>query len=240
MSPAVVRGRRGRERCRSFALVIALFLVVLLATTGAGLAMTTTAESFATGWAAHDLHHRLAVDSLLECLPEVLDRGRRAPSSALDSRTPPHITLAFADVRIECDIYSERGKLLLGSNQEGTSVERALHDRAREAHLPEENIKLRPIVDSHAAGGRLPRFVWFDQFVKATQVEEAFRRRFASQAAGSEEARKTWSDLVTFWSAANAVQTLEVETNVAGQRRRWYLVVEREGSLVRVLFRGGI
>ena len=100
---------------RSFALVLTIFLVALLATSGVGLALTAATESIATDWGARDLDHRLAVDSLLTCLPQLLRAQENTTTSIRPPGHPEPIVLRLSECRIQCTVRTERDKLPLGT-----------------------------------------------------------------------------------------------------------------------------
>ena len=226
------------KRRRAFALVLSIFLVAMLATTGVGLALTAATESITAVWVARDLDHRLAVDSFLAFLPQLLKaQPTNSPwSSIMDDKR--RFSLTLGDCHLQCEVKSEKEKLHIGSDSDQNLG--YLREIARSRGLPEDNIKLRPIL--HSVGKtRLPKFVWFDQIVQPTEFEEVFRWVFPELDDHDTVKRKTWSDLISFWSdAGGTVLALEMETRIACDSRRWFVVVSIIGKDLEVLYRGGV
>src|SRR5512134_2415805 len=99
---------------RSFALVLTLFLVALLAATGAGMALTAAVESVLMGQVAREIEHRLAVDSFLVCLPALLREGRKR--SFGPGEGAPHtmrLALDVGDVQVECEVAEGGERIVL-------------------------------------------------------------------------------------------------------------------------------
>jgi hypothetical protein len=226
------------KRRRSFALILSIFLVAMLATTGVGLALTAATESITASWVAHDLDHQLAIDSFLVLLPQFL----KAPSASTplsflrdDKR---HFSIALTGCHVECEVVPEKNKLHIESHSDQSMAR--LREIARSHGLPEDNIKLRPILDDDGKT-RLPKFVWFDQIIQPTEFEEIFQWVFPEAGDKERVTRKTWSDLISFWSnVGESVLALEIETTIAADSRRWFVVVSTTGKNLEVLYRGGV
>jgi hypothetical protein len=221
---------------KSFALVLAIFLVTLLVTTGAGLAITATAESVTAAYVARDLDHRLAVESFLIFLPRLLDAQQHPAQPAGGKRDKRHLELMFGNCHVRCEVAYEKGKLNLATaSQETLPRLRAL---ARSHGLSEADIKLRPVVQTNETP-KLPTFVWFDQIVQATNFEEIFHRAIPGPTDQRPAERMTWSDLISFWDVGDStVLALEVQTTMGIDIRQWYVVVLVDAENVKVLWQG--
>ena len=226
---------------RSFALVLSIMLVVMLTTMGASIALTAASEAAMTSRVGRDLDHRLAVDSFLVCLPHLLRALTDTDPSSQSSQRKIRLNLTFGNCRVECDMKSEASKRLITNalNLEVTLTE--LRTLARAHNLPPDNIKLRPVVEREDTSG-LPRFIWFDQVIAPTQLEEVFRLSLPPNTGDSQaKERRPWSDLVSFWKGAgDSVFSLDMETTIGDDSRRWYLIVSVRGQDVEVLYRGSI
>ena len=225
------RATTGIQR-RGFALVLALLLVAMLATTTMSLALLTSTESLAAGAVGRDLEHRLALDSFLARLPQL----RAAAPALSEERGVTSLELAFDDVRVTCDMRSEAGKHQPASAGGADRAASTLVQLARTHDLPVENLCALPIV-ARDDGRELPAFVWFDQLIAQTEFEEVFRWRMRDKEQPKPSTRKTWSDLLTFWSGqGGSVHGLEIQTQVGQEIRRWYVVAEVAPREVKVLF----
>lgn len=225
------RTTTGSQRT-GFALVLSLVLVALLATTTMSLALLTSTESLAAGAVARDLDHRLALESFLACLPEL---KAAAPTSPADHGVT-HMELAFDDVRVACDMRSEAGKHVTTATGTADRAASQLVELARTHDLPVENLRALPIV-VRKNQQELPAFVWFDQLIAQTEFEEVFRWRVRNSEQPGPSSRKTWSDLLSFWSGRRAsLYGMEIQTRVAQETRRWYVVAELTPRNVKVWF----
>ncbi|MGD2111017.1 MAG: hypothetical protein PVI86_16695 [Phycisphaerae bacterium] len=226
------------DRRTSFALVLVLFLVVLLATTGAGLALTATTESVTAAYVARDLDHRLALESFLLYLPELLERGETSPEPGARSDVRRRLKLAVGDCRVRCLITPEKEKLHLASASQDVAAR--LRELARAHKLDAANIRLRPIQPREDTE-TLPQFVWFDQVVEAADFEEIFRWVIPDAGDRTQAESKTWSDLISFWGTGQAsALALEIQTKVEADVRRWYGVVSVADDNVRVHWLGKV
>jgi len=216
-------------------------LVVMLTTTGASIALTATSELIMTSWVGRDLDHRLAVDSFLVCLPHLLQAHNDPDPSSQSIQRTIRLGLTFGNCRVKCDMRSEASKRLIAnvSNLEVTLAE--LRTMARAHNLPQDNIKLRPVVEHEDISG-LPRFIWFDQVIEPTALEEVFRLALLPNTDDSQASeRRPWSDLVSFWKGAgDSLFSLDMETTIGNDSRRWYLVASVKGQDVEVLYRGPV
>ena len=223
--------RTSLER-RGFALVLSLLLVALLATTTTSLALLTSTESLSAGAVGRDLDHRLALESFLACLPKL----RAATPTSPNDRGVTRLGLAFDDVRVDCEMRSESGKHLPASTGAADQTASALVQLARTHDLPVENLRALPIV-ADKDRRELPAFVWFDQMIAQTEFEEVFRWRTQDREQAEPSTRTTWSDLLSFWSGrGGSIYGLEIQTQVARETRRWYVVAELTSGDVAVWF----
>jgi len=214
-----------------FVLVMTLLLVTLLTATTAALALNLMAESTTTAWVARDLDHRLAVDSLAYCLPELLSKAAVLGQVGNQRAAERRVELTVGRCEVRCIVQEESNKLHIADDTVST-LDR-LRELARSNGLPPQNIALRPTVPTDDQS--VPRFVWFDQIVSPTGVEEMFRRRHVEDE--MQRDRRAWSDLVSFWSAyADGPLSLQVETQVGSDVRHWYIIVELNGNKTRVLY----
>lgn len=226
---------------RSFALVLSIMLLVMLTTTGASIALTAASESTMTSWVGRDLDHRLAVDSFLVCLPHLLQTHNDVDPSSQSNQRAIRLGLTFGNCRVKCDMRSEASKRLIAnvSNLKLTLAE--LRTMARAHNLPPDNIKLRPVV-AHRDTSDLPPFIWFDQVIEPTALEEIFRLALLPDKDDSRATKRTpWSDLVSFWKGAgDSLFSLDMETTIGNDSRRWYLVASLQGQDVELLYRGPV
>ena len=235
-------GHRVQHR-RSFALVLTMFLVALLATTGTGLALTAAAESIMVTWTGRDLDHRLAVDSFISCLPQLRRAQPLETSAAADGSRAQRLRLTVGECELEGRIRPENGKLQLGAARSADQSAAGLRQLAHAHGLPEENVKLLPIPPQRE-GATLPSLVWFDQVIQATQFEEIFRWAFPAPSdprSPNATERTAWSDLISFWNAeTESVLAIEIETRIGTDARRWYIVAVVADHDVRVLYRDSV
>ena len=227
-------------RRTAFALVLSLLLVVLLTTTGAGLALTAAAESAMTASVARDLDHTLAVDSFLACLPQLMKANGQVKTEMPDRRDVRRFSLAFGHCQIDAELTPEQHKHRIGLNRPSDGLLPELRAMARTHGLPERNVRLRPIVDQQNGRG-LPPLVWFDQIVEPTQLEEVFHLGVPAIDVSHTDRRPSWSDLISFWHTdSRQTYAIEMETRVQQDARRWYVVVSLTENDVQVHYRGAV
>ena len=225
------------RRPKSFALVMTLLLVVLLATTGAGLSLTTASERVLVAWVARELDHRLALESFLRLFPELMAHAQTESVHQSKGGSATLYELSFANCRVIGRARPEKGKLQLGMNSQ-VNVGR-LRDLARANDLPGDNIQPLPIQDNENFLSPY-RFVWFDQIVAQTEFEEVFPWRIDTKA-DENNRRRPWSDLVTFWPTdSGTVLGLTIWTTVDSDEREWYVIVRIRGRKIEELFRCSI
>gem|GEM_PF-2599050 len=222
---------------RGFALVLALVLVAMLATTSVGLGMLVSTEAVRSASLSRDLDHKLAVDSLITLLPQLLAQEGAAPKPG--SGDDQRVICSIGRVHVACTVRPEKLKQKLTEFPAGRGVAVRLGDLARSNGLPETSIAARPILETEETK-EWPDFVWFDQIVAARGFEEVFHWRHSDQMQLAQPEKKVWSDLVTFWDAGARTRSLEVTTRVDADVRRWYLVVDLSEDDVRTLYRGAI
>ncbi len=216
---------------RSFALVLTVLLVTLLVATGAGVALTAMTESTAAGWAARDLEHRLALDSLLVCLPALMQSESAGTSNGKIESRRRYYELSVGRCDIRSSTQSEKHKLQI-SKASGSVADR-LQELAREHKLLAANIRSAPIVAIEDAA--VPRYVWFDQLVEPTEFEEVFWRRPLDEVSRLDQ--KTWADLVSFWGGQTGESySVDVETRIGHDARRWYLIVLIVNGKAKVVY----
>jgi hypothetical protein len=228
-----------RWRSRSFALVLTLYLIVLLATTGAGLAFTASVESVLAGRTADDLDHLLAIDSALTCLPLLLLEPSSRPSAPGSSPAAVRrVEATFGPCRVTADVRREREKFSPRAGEAVDSVRARLRELARRHGLPEENVVVWPLVTPPQAP-RLRAFMWFDQVVKPMGLEDVFRWRLPAEESSPSRAKKTWSELLTFWSGRSGeTLSVDLQTHIENDVRRWYVVVSVQNNRFGVLHWG--
>jgi hypothetical protein len=217
------------QRRRSFALLLTLYLVAMLAASGTALAFTAMTETVLAHWSGNDLDHKLLMESLVVCLPHLLKQRTRA-ATATDGRAHEHVTVAeLPGGRVAFVMRPERGKFAVASQPQESQLRARLEQLAREHGLDAENIQLAPVTVEESA----PRqsYYWFDQVIDADEFEEVFRWRFHGTEDAAHARPAAWSDLLSFWSAASGeLYSLELETSVGTDSRRWFLVVRMEGA----------
>lgn len=225
------------RRVRGFALVLALVMVAMLATTSVGLGMLVSTESIRSAALSRDLDHQLALDSLLALLPDLLAENQAIPQPHPDDGR--HIAMDVGQVHIECDVRPERGKLKLSDRSGGSADSPKLLELARANKLPEGDVLLRPVMETDETR-EWPKYLWFDQLVTPRGFEETFPWRWPDDKDPLSPQTRTWSDLLSFWGAGAGTRSLQVTTSVKADIRRWYLVVESSENGVRTLYRGAI
>lgn len=226
------------NRCRKgAALVMCLFLVTMLVSTGSTLAMLAATETVRADHEALNLDHELAVSSLIAYLPLIMAGQEKNNAAHGHATGGSRITLAFGECEIHCRVMDESSKLSISTATSADRLGSQLQSLARENGLPADNIHVRPIVESPATKG-WPELVWFEQLTAQTEFEEVFhRRRLSAEAEPSE--RHPWSDLVTFWkSGAGKVVGLDIQTTVGRSVQRHYVVVVLTKGKADVLYRG--
>ena len=222
------------ESRRSFALVMTLCLLVLLATTGAALCVTGAVEATACAAMAASFEHELAVRSMVLCLPS-LRRHLIQPSEQEDRTTEERYAVTIGLCDVKCRLRSERGKVQLRSAPPSTETEQMLRRLANDNGLPAEHVRLQP-TSPEPIRKELGSFAWFDQVVRTSELGEVFRWRSPEPSSDRGTSRKTWSDLVTFWSSSGAeVLSLEIETRIGNGTRSWYVIVELGSSGPKIL-----
>lgn len=226
-----IHNDRMETRDRAFALVLSLMLVAMLATTSVGLGMLVSTETVRTRAVSRALDHRLAVDSLLAFLPDLL-RGSVEQNHAVPADGAKHLSLMVGPAQIECFARPENRKTRFAGGAQDTRMVAQLHELARSNGLSEQSVVLRPIVESDETRD-WPSFLWFDQLIDPMEFEQTFRWMHVDS-----RQRKTWSDIITFWNTSKQGLILEISTTIHVDVRRWYVVVELAGDDVRVLYRG--
>lgn len=222
---------RSTLHSRAFALVVTLLLTAMLAATGAGLSMTICAEGVHAGRVLADLRHELALDSLLTVLPDLLAQAEQADPGESPTRK---VHISAGQWQAHAEIHEESSKRLMNTADLG-AVAYELRALAARHGLPPDNVRPMPIHETQRQ--KFGDFLWYDQLIAATEFEEVFRWRYRPSERFA-KSPKCWSDLVTFWPGQ--ALSMEVETWVGSDVRRWYAVVEIDGDKVRVLYRGRI
>ncbi|MBI4716621.1 MAG: hypothetical protein HY763_02360 [Planctomycetes bacterium] len=237
-----MNGRRGDvpAAARSFALVLSLLLLAILAATGAALAALGGSEAIRAGRASRDLDHRLAAESVLEVLPELLQRAKSNPAAPEASSATITIRVRVGACDVVGDVQSEAGKMRVTALAADEMTAR-LRTLAVRHGLPPEDILPRPITRGAGTEG-WPSVVWFDQLVRPRRFEELFRMLPGDdRRAGLATPTTVWSDLVTFWGdGRRPVYSVHLATAIGADLRRWYAICELTGGATKVLFLGSI
>lgn len=227
------RMRRGH----GFALVLALVLMAMLATTSVGLGMLVSTEAVRSGSLSRDLDHKLAIDSLIAVLPRLL--AQDAPATRSSPSDGRRVTIDVGRVHVECDIRLEGGKQKLNGPSARDGAAARLVELARANGLPERSVSPRPVLETEKTR-EWPKYLWFDQMVAPREFEEVFRWRRIDKTQPAAAQKRVWSDLVTFWDTGAQTRSLEVTTRIKADTRRWYLVVDVSDDGVRTVYRGAI
>jgi hypothetical protein len=225
------------QRKRSFILVLTLFLLTLLISTGSTLSVGALVETIACTRLAATLEHELALQSFVNVLPKLW-------RSRLERRTgQPSVTrleLSVGRCAVRCDVRPERTKLNLHKITDLNATTQRLKDLARANGLPVEQVRLRPHRNK-ADEPNATALAWFDQIVQPSGFEEVFHWRLLATDEDESARPKSWSDLVTFWdSTSGEALALEIETRIEDDVRHWYVVVALEGGRARILHRSSI
>ena len=222
------------HRKSAFALVLAILLVALLATSGVGLALTAMGESTIAEWSVHELDHQLAVDSAVRMLPRLLateTSSRRTQITGDKMR----MSLSVGSIGVTLWAQPEGSKLRAGGTLNDSTLMEQLNRIALDEGWPVDNILLHPLL-SDLKDLKLPRFVCLDQLVRPTGLEEMYVRPDSS-VDRSRQHLVAWSDRVTFWSSAvGRVYALNIKSQSGSDNRWWYAVVAIGSGDPRILY----
>jgi hypothetical protein len=193
-------------------------------------------ESIRSGYAARTLSHRLAVNSLLTCLPELLQAHGKARGADDPDNNERRLSLNVGNCRVSCVVRPERNKLSIGVRADDARTLGCLRELAAANRMNPESLSLRPMLPGPDTEG-WPRYVWFDQIVDARKPGEVFRWQLTdSRSQGNP--RKVWCDLIGFWGhESGQVLSLQVETVIDSDVRHWYVVCAVSGGHSRILCR---
>lgn len=228
------------NRPKSFTLVLTLFLVSIVAATGAALSYTATTESLIMEWVANDLDHQLALDSFLVCLPQLLAETKPSTQRPRGNEAVRYISMEYGRARISCRVSPESGKFHVAKHITSEQLRAELLHLARSNGLSAENIRPQPVIGGKEAD-RTAAYYWFDQIINPTAFEEIFRWSSPRPEGAKEPVKHTWSDLVSFWNTSQGdLLALEVETTIGSDSRRWYVIVRVAGAKTEVLCREAI
>lgn len=220
----------------AFALILALFLVVLLGSLVSGLAATVSTEAAVAGWSGDTLDHRLALDSFLALYPTLQAKASASHGDKDDERGRAWMELSFARCFIRCKVMEESRKVSCGAG--GESVLDQLREAGRENGLRIDGLQPLPIMEGDEFD-IAQRFVWFDQLVALQEFGEVFAWPLQ---AGDRNVRNvlSWSDLITFWVGVRGAVGMQINTAIGTDVRRWYVVAVEDGERLLVLYRSPI
>ncbi len=225
---------------RGYALVLSLFLIGLLAASSGGLAMLTATESIRSAWVARDLDHRLAVESLMACLPDLLAKPNDAPTDIENKTNERVLRLTLGDCAVMCRVTPEAGKLNMSAGSQARDASDQLRALGQTNGLPPEHVQFTPIVDSQKTRG-WPKALWFDQVVRAHDIDEMFPWPVDNPAVKPKSPKPSWSDHLSFWPAAQGqTWSLLVTTSIEADRRRWYVVATIVDGRAHPLYLGAL
>jgi len=218
---------------RSFTLLLALFLLTLLAASGSGLAMLTAVENLRSNWAAHDLDHRLAAESLLNLLPTLLERQSHSGQRDRQEGSRRGVELTFGHLHVSAEVTDESEKAYIDPKSDFSEVRAKLRSIARANSLNAEAIREH---DRYATTNdeRDPGLVWFDQILVTTSVEDVFPWIEPTLDAPNREAHETWSDHMTLFD--DATYAAVIHSRIGTDTRRWYGVINVDEGKVDIAF----
>lgn len=224
-------------RVHSFALVLVLFLMAMMAAGGAALGMMASTESLLCRYAASDLDHGLAVDSMIKLLPDLLPHAKEEPH-ATNQGQAKRLELSVGQVEVTCLIRADSAKTSVIDGPADAAAA-TLRQIAQENGMNPEHIQPRPIV-AGAAGEKtqVHDFVWFDQVIDQQDFEEILPWTIPEPGHLDNPPRKTWSDLITFWG--NDALCLFVRTSLSSDVRHWFIVLQLTDGKPKVQFRGRV
>lgn len=175
---------------RSFALIVTLMLVVLLATTATQLVTATSVEALRVSRGASTPAHELAVDSVLMVAAE---RLRNHPTVVRDlDRLGHHVfEIHLGECHVHCRIVDDGAKFdvaAFAADGQSHLLTRKLRMLSRSFGLTGTLVRLRPVVTDSDSQPR--RYVWFDQLLDDPNPSALFDWTRNGQ-------RVVWSDVVT-------------------------------------------
>lgn len=218
---------------RSFTLLLALFLLALLAASGSGLALLTAVENLRSDWAAHELDHRLAAESLLNLLPALLERQSHSRQRQRQGSSRRRVELSFGHFQVVAAVTDESEKAYIDSESDLSAVRAKLRSIANSHGLNAEAIREH---DGYAAAKDEgdPGLVWFDQILVTTSVEDVFPWVDATPDDRGRSVRETWSDHITFFD--DAAYSAVIHSRIGTDTRRWYGVINVDDGKVDIVF----
>lgn len=185
---------------RAVALIITLLLVMLIATTVAQLTTSISVAGLEFRRRSHDIAHRLAVDSALRYLAQLVKASTF--QDELDYRGEYIVDLELGMCHIQCRVSDDGAKFdpnAFVDPGDEKPLRRKLRDLASVHGLTRNDIRLQPIPKSERAEG-LP-FFSLDQLLRNLSPEDL--RQWQNEGAtflevGSTDDRPIiWSDIVT-------------------------------------------
>jgi len=191
-------------------------------------------ESVNVNWIVRSFQHRLTLDSFIITLPAMFAQAKSKPMSKEDRGY--RLEVRFGDCMATGVVRPESGKLLINANGMGSNLLQTLRALAAENGLSDKNLRLIPVIPMDRQKG-IPNYVSFDQVISSTEFEEVFRWRFLDWDADAQSVRRVWSDILTFWSdSEGSLFSIELETRIRTDARRWYVVFSERPSGLKVFW----
>lgn len=220
---------------RGFTLVLVLFLIVLLAASGSGLAFVSATEGMRSRWLSQELDHRLIAESVIAVLPNIVTGLDATPSSGDSGTNRRRFELAYGDCRAVVAVVTERDKRLIDRHANPADIQRLLRSIARSHDLPPQTIREVTLAGNPASNDDVG-LVWFDQIIRRQNVEDVFPWLDLVPNPRRSSQKSTWSDLITFWPSAT--HSLVMHTVIEHDIRRWYAVVKISDGGIETLHLG--
>ena len=194
----MVNGKSNLVARRGVALIMTLLLVVLLVTSTARLATTTSIEAIHSNRQACTLQHELAVDSTLQMVATYLENDELLLQT-FDRTGVAHLDFEVGNCVVHCEIRNDAAKLnvsAFAAKGQEHLLRQKLNRLKHRLPLPAVTVKLRP-VENNNPKAKAPQFYWFDQLFKDSPLGAYFDH--ADSKSEDKAAIRCWSDVVTFF-----------------------------------------
>lgn len=184
-------------RRSGLALLVTMLTLVLLVTVVSELVTTTSVDAIRTSRRANSLHHRLAVNSMVDLVAMQLESDEHL-TTELDRLGSAAVEATLGDCAVCCTIVDDAAKLdvhAFGNDSRQRQLARKLEALGQRCDLPRAKVWLRPATDQSTP----QRYRWFDQLFTDLPPAALFR---LDAMAGSRRTGKTppaWSDVLTLW-----------------------------------------
>lgn len=218
---------------RSFVLVLVLLLSAIMLASASGVTAAYLGAGLRDSARVRDLQHELCLDGILALMPIATRNDVPADPFATDSG---HIQqYAFGDCTVNWTAMRESTKTVVADQADAQQLRGTLADIARQNSLEEDAIDIR-VISNEETANVFGHVLWFDQLVRSRTPDTVHPCSVKDVIAVTEPS--SWSEVLTLWSRRGGeILGVLAETEVQGERRRAYMIVELDGRNAIELWR---